>query len=316
RPGARALFLTAPGKRVEGDLPTLVRPIRRADLLSRLGSLTPVSAVPEGGEGTDPSAPRHPSHGRVLVVEDTPVNQKVAVAMLRRLGYDPTVVTNGRDAITETAVKPYDLVLMDCQMPEMDGFEATAAIRAREKMTGGHLVIVAMTAHAMQGDRDRCIQAGMDDYITKPVRRDALEATLRRWLSSVGGGNEPSNTWPVLDEEILGQLVELETEGQPGLVAEVARLFTEQAPMVLNTIRNAIEAHDPVALRARLHALRGTASSIGARCLAEVCRGWEERAAALSPVIGREALTQLNAEYARVRAKLAEWEGARAARVG
>jgi HPt (histidine-containing phosphotransfer) domain-containing protein len=203
-------------------------------------------------------------------------------------------------------------------MPEMDGFEATGAIREREKVSGEHLLIVAMTAHAMQGDRERCIQAGMDDYITKPVRRENLEATLTRWLSRLPDPAEADNgnRWPVLDEEILAQLVELEAEGQAGLIAEVARLFTEQAPMVLTAIRSAIETGDAQALRARLHMLRGTASSIGARSLAEACRGWEERAGALTPVIGRETIGQLTTEYERVKLKLQEWEGARAARIG
>jgi signal transduction histidine kinase/CheY-like chemotaxis protein len=317
--GVKVLFLTAPGKRVDGDLPSLARPIRRADLLTRLGS---PSTMPLEATQLGVAAPAVPgkvrTHGRILVVEDTPVNQKVAVAMLRRLGYEPTVVTNGRDAITETASRPYDLVLMDCQMPEMDGFEATAAIRARENQGGGHLLIVAMTAHAMQGDRERCIKAGMDDYITKPVRREALESTLTRWLSTLtaGDGQDLSEKWPVLDEEILGQLVELETEGQPGLVAEVARLFTEQAPMILTAIRHAVETHDAQALKARLHALRGTASSMGARSLAEACRHWEERATTVTPASGRDLLNQLNAEYSRVKLKLTDWEGSRAARVG
>jgi signal transduction histidine kinase/CheY-like chemotaxis protein len=321
--GVRALFLTAPGKRNEDELPSLARPVRRSDLLARLdadSTMAPDSSIP-GGPSNEPRnsvAVKSPTHGRILVVEDAPVNQKVALAMLRRLGYDPTLVTNGRDAILETSVNKYDLVLMDCQMPEMDGFEATAGIRAREKETGGHLLIVAMTAHAMQGDRERCLQAGMDDYITKPVRREALENTLTRWMSTLVSSATTANAdrWPVLDEEILGQLVELENEGQPGLVAEVARLFTEQAPMVLTTIRNAVEKGDAQALRARLHALRGTASSIGARSLAEACRGWEERAGTVSPAAAREALALLHAEYEQVRGKLVQWEGARAARVG
>jgi signal transduction histidine kinase/CheY-like chemotaxis protein len=321
--GVRALFLTAPGRRNEGDLPSLARPVRRHDLLARLGA--PSTNAPEtslpGGPALDARVSQSvpsPTHGRILVVEDAPVNQKVALAMLRRLGYDPMVVSNGRDAIHETSVNKYDLVLMDCQMPEMDGFEATAAIRAREKINGGHLPIIAMTAHAMQGDRERCLQAGMDDYIPKPVRREALDAMLTRWFSRSREGELPESTerWPLLDEEILGQLVELENEGQQGLVAEVARLFAEQAPMVLTTIRNAVENGDAQALRARLHALRGTASSIGARSLAEACRGWEERTIALSPAAAREALAMLQAEYDRVQARLREWEGARSARVG
>ena len=121
---------------------------------------------------------------RILLAEDNPVNQKVALHMLRRGGYDVTVVATGREAVDRVAREAFDLVLMDVQMPEMDGFAATAAIR--RDLAGRHLPIVAMTAHSMAGDRERCLAAGMDAYISKPIRLADLFAVLERELEGQG----------------------------------------------------------------------------------------------------------------------------------
>jgi CheY-like chemotaxis protein len=117
---------------------------------------------------------------RVLVAEDNPVNQKVATAMLTKLGCTVDIAANGREAVETLTENTYDIVFMDCQMPEMDGFEATREIRRREEQLG-HVPIVAMTANAMQGDRERCLEAGMDDYLPKPINREALRELLGQW---------------------------------------------------------------------------------------------------------------------------------------
>jgi CheY-like chemotaxis protein len=122
---------------------------------------------------------------RVLVAEDNPVNQRVAVRMLERLGLGADIASDGREAIQSYERQPYAAVLMDCQMPELDGFEATARIRAREG-TGRRTPIIAMTASAMRGDRERCLASGMDDYLAKPVTIDNLRSVLRRWLPLAG----------------------------------------------------------------------------------------------------------------------------------
>jgi CheY-like chemotaxis protein len=120
---------------------------------------------------------------RILVAEDNAINQKVALKLLDRLGYRADAVANGQEAVTATASIPYDLIFMDCQMPEMDGYEATAIIRSKTSETlNSEIPIVALTANAMEGDRDRCIAAGMNDYLSKPFNPEALVEILNKWL--------------------------------------------------------------------------------------------------------------------------------------
>ncbi|MGC1953008.1 MAG: ATP-binding protein [Gammaproteobacteria bacterium] len=164
----------------------LIKPIRRAQLLDAVtnaiaGPATKAVRATSETAVTGSAALR----GRVLLAEDNPVNRKVAVRALQHLGLTVEVAEDGRAAIEATANGAFDLVLMDCQMPHLDGFEATAAIRAREQTDNAHRIpIIAMTALAMRGDRERCLAAGMDDYLSKPFKRDALVALLDRWLGS------------------------------------------------------------------------------------------------------------------------------------
>jgi len=245
-------------------------------LLGVLKSL-PVPAAP-------PVATPPPEHGRarVLLVDDAPVNQKVASSMLRRLGLPATVANNGQEALDRLAAEPFDLVLMDCQMPVLDGLAATRALRAREALHGGHQIIVAMTAHAMQGDRENCLAAGMDDYLTKPVKPEALEAMLGRWLpgrflssDARHAQNEAVAPETILDQGVLKELRALEAEGPPGLVAEVTELFGTQGNNLLQDLRAAAVGGDADAWRSRLHALRGCSSAVGAQRLAAQCESLE-----------------------------------------
>ena len=157
----------------------LTKPVRRSQLYNALCEVTQIEHTV-----THPNTPqleRRASGVRVLLVEDNDVNRKLALHMLKRLGCSVEVASNGREALESTAVRHYDLVFMDIQMPEMDGVEATRLIRERERDSGHHLPIIAMTAHAMEGDRERCLAAGMDDYLSKPVKIDLLAQMVEKW---------------------------------------------------------------------------------------------------------------------------------------
>ncbi len=148
---------------------------------SRAADVAGPGAVP-AGDTRSGTAARGCAALRILLAEDNPVNQKVALHMLRRRGYGVSLAVTGREAVDLVDHEPFDLVLMDVQMPEMDGFAATAAIREAEARTGRHLTIIAMTAHSMAGDRERCLAAGMDGYLSKPIRSADLYALLDREL--------------------------------------------------------------------------------------------------------------------------------------
>jgi CheY-like chemotaxis protein len=181
--GLASLGHQAQADRDAGIAAYVTKPIRPGQLLQRLTALLngispsavrarPPSEVWSGGE----------TRARILVAEDNTVNQQLVVRLLRKRDLRADVVANGREAIATLARVPYDLVLMDCQMPEMDGFEATRAIRASETGTEHHIPIIALTANAMQGDQERCLAAGMDDYLVKPILPDALYAAVTRLL--------------------------------------------------------------------------------------------------------------------------------------
>ncbi len=181
--------LTPQEMRETGVAACLIKPVRQSELFNTLVNV--VSANPPHTRPKPPSTQAEPTkvhHGvRILVAEDNVVNQKVAVRQLRKLGYNADVVANGLEALEALERIPYSLILMDCQMPEMDGWEATRKIRERETLVDclRRIPIVAMTADAMQGDRDRCLAAGMDDYVAKPVRVDDLNAAISRQLNPV-----------------------------------------------------------------------------------------------------------------------------------
>jgi CheY-like chemotaxis protein len=163
----------------------LAKPVRRAQLLDVLATLAGRATGAPASVPTDPASERRFEGTRVLLVEDNRVNQLVAERMLKALGVETLIAPDGTHAVAAVRTQDFDLVLMDCQMPEMDGYDATRAIRAWESESGSprHLPIVAMTANALLGDREKCIAAGMDDYLSKPIKRDVLLAALIRWLA-------------------------------------------------------------------------------------------------------------------------------------
>ncbi|MFQ5649523.1 MAG: response regulator [bacterium] len=178
----------------------LTKPVKQSDLY---GCLSTVLGRHGDGQARGQVVTRHTvaenrlQTSKVLVVEDNMVNQKIAQRMLKKLGCRVDCVANGREAVAAVATVPYDLVFMDCQMPEMDGFEATRAIRAQEN-ADSHVTIVAMTANAMKGDRERCLEAGMDDYLAKPVARDQLQQVIHVWLKKQ---KESAPNWVTVEKE-------------------------------------------------------------------------------------------------------------------
>jgi two-component system sensor histidine kinase/response regulator len=199
---------------------------------------------------------------RVLVAEDNRVNQLVIRRMLERLHHTVVLCEDGRAAVAAVEAERPDLVLMDVQMPEMDGFAATAAIRERERAVPGgrRLPIVALTAFAMKGDRERCVAAGMDDYLTKPIRRDQLAAVLARLPGEAPGPAEAVETSPALDEAAA-----LAYAGDDRhLLSELLGIFLEDGPGHLQALRDAVAGSDPAALMRAAHTLSGSLRVLGA----------------------------------------------------
>jgi CheY-like chemotaxis protein len=213
---------------------------------------------------------------RVLVVEDNAVNQRVLQAMLAKRGFAVDCAGNGREALSMLAAAEYGLVFMDCQMPEMDGYQATGAIRAAEG-ADEHLPVVAMTAHALKGDRERCLAAGMDDYLSKPLRPHELDAVLERWL---GTAPRPAGA-PVLPAAGGDALVDqtrmrVFRDDYPEIVEQLVDLFVDSTPPLLEDLRGALERDDGEAVRRAAHKLKGSCQNIGASRLAELAAGIEQ----------------------------------------
>ena len=239
------------------------------------------------------SAARAHERPRLLLAEDNHVNQQVAVAMLQRLGYRTDVVANGVEAVEALSRIPYGAVLMDCQMPEMDGYQATREIRSAEG-DARHTPIIAMTAGAMKGDRERCFAAGMDDYISKPVARDKLADLLARW---VGGQHERApdiaaeepaardvdlidhaegNGVGILDETVIAELERLEGE----VLTNALSIYFDQAARHVTELSGAIDSGETDAVAQTAHKLKGSSTTLGAAYAAQIASELETRAKA------------------------------------
>jgi CheY-like chemotaxis protein len=241
--------------------------------------------------------------GRVLVVEDNVVNQRVAVRMLEKLGYRADAAASGRKAVDALAHIPYDLVLMDCQMPEMDGYAATAEIRLHERAQGAasrRTPIIAMTANALEGDAEKCLAAGMDDYIPKPVTVQRLAAVLARWSPQTGPGAPEE----AVDASTLALLRDLQREGQPDLLAELIAIYLRDTPPRLAALYEAVARADAEAVGREAHGLKGSNGQIGAVQVARLCAELEEQARAADLTGASETLRRLDAAFGRVRARL------------
>jgi CheY-like chemotaxis protein/HPt (histidine-containing phosphotransfer) domain-containing protein len=228
---------------------------------------------------------------RVLVAEDNTTNQVVAFGMLRKLGYEDVVIANdGKEALDLVLDGHFDLVLMDCQMPELDGYRATAAIRESKAGRDAHLTVVAMTAHALKGDRERCLAAGMDDYLSKPLRPNDLDAVLERWLRAApAGAAAPAPAAAEPDDALVDEeRMRVFREDYPEIVEQLVDLFVDSTPPLLTDLRSAVQDGDAEAVRRTAHKLKGSCQNIGAARLAALAAAIEKGESAPPDVDGLE----------------------------
>jgi PAS domain S-box-containing protein len=244
-----------------GIASSLTKPVTQSDLLDailvavgRSGAGENPRNLEAGFAGTDLAG----SHLRILVAEDNLINRAVATGILKKQGHELVHVSNGREAVEAFRDGHFDLILMDVQMPEMDGFEATRRIRESEEANGGHMRIVAMTAHAMAGDRERCLAAGMDDYVSKPLRKEDLLRALK--AASVAEHDDRTETTPLYNrEELLSQC-----DGDEKLMTELVSIFHDNTPRIVQALGEAVEKGDAPALAAQAHKLLSSLGVFGA----------------------------------------------------
>jgi two-component system sensor histidine kinase/response regulator len=249
----------------------LTKPVYAADLLAAIeramGPKMSPAVAPTAAKSKAGTLPMGAEvrRSRILLVEDNLVNQQVASGLLTRRGHQVTVAPNGREALARLDRETFDLVLMDLQMPVMDGIDTTIAIRERERATGQHIRIVAMTAHAMHSDRERCLAAGMDGYLSKPIDPRMLFAVVEQ--DGGGGAVKTAVASPAtFDEHALRHRL----SGDHDLMIDVIHVFLEDLPVRLAAIKDAVTARDADALRAAAHALKGAAGNLSAGGLFDV----------------------------------------------
>ena len=330
----RVILLTSVGRRGDakaakelGISAYLTKPLRESQLVRCLAMVLEQSAsATEGKAQSEPElVTRHTlaetatsAAMKILLAEDNIINQKVAVRMFERLGHRVDVVANGLEAVEALSRIPYDLVFMDCQMPEMDGFEATRTIRSRERSGSGsglhpaqnphqqRTPIIAMTANAMQGDREACLQAGMDDYVSKPVTSDVLAAVFERWpmrSAQVAVSDTATADSPTIDPLVFDGLRVLSDDDDPGFLTRLIGHFLMDTPTRLTALGTACRKGRAEDVQRIAHSLKGSASNLGALGLARMCdqlvlaaREGLETVPAL--------LAELELEFQRVRGEL------------
>ncbi len=248
--------------------------------------------------------------GHILVVEDNLINQQVALGILQIQGYKVSVANNGKEALDAYAQGAFDLILMDCHMPEMDGFEATMEIRRREQAAGSRRVpIVALTANAMAQDREECLNAGMDDHVAKPFSMQTMQEMLDRWMGQDAAmraedpppaATAPANGADVLDRQVLNQLGALRVNGKSDLLARTINLYLVESPKLMHRLRQAAAANDAPEIVRSAHSLKSSSANVGATVLSRYCGDIELSARRANTEEARSILARLEAEHDRV----------------
>ena len=303
---------------------SLTKPVRKRALESVLRAVMSPSEQERGPAATpvassDGAFALSAPAARILVVDDNLVNQHVIVAMLKRFGCDADVVGNGRLAVEAVGRTAYDVVLMDCQMPVLDGYAATRELRAREAgpQPARHTPVIALTAEALQGERDRCLAAGMDDYLSKPLRPPQLAAALRRWLPPAliekerGPVNDapattaaaPPAAEPTFDPQAFAELGDL-GGGDPEFAAETVALYLQITPGALTDARAALARGDWKTVHRTFHSLKTSCAMVGGRRLVAMCRDAELATIDGDLSRGTELLDAVVAEFGRLQEAL------------
>ncbi len=303
----------------------LVKPVRQSQLLNAIASVLGLSS------GRYPDAPRTPvaplpTALSVLLVEDNKVNQTVGKAMLEHFHCLVDIADNGRIAVEMSSRRRYDVILMDCQMPEMDGYEATRAIRTMEEDKGVHVPIVALTAHAMEGDREKSLESGMDDHLSKPFTLEQLGAMLSAHSRTGNDSSEhratgqeqagpdgqaagpdtdlPGSPAAGFDRSALDRIRQLDEDGSEELVRTVVTHYLLESPTTLESLRTAVETSNPGDIQKLAHSLKSASANVGAVSLAELCKQMETAGRRGSTGAGPELLASIESEYTHVRTVL------------
>jgi two-component system sensor histidine kinase/response regulator len=300
----------------------LVKPVKQSQLYDCLatildGAVSPTKEAEVGLVTRHSLSEARRQRVRILVADDNPTNRLVSLRMLEKLGYSARVVADGLEAIEALESMPFDVVFMDVQMPVMDGFEATRAIRdGTAKVPDRSVPIIAMTAHAMKGDRERCLEAGMDDYVSKPLMSLALSEVLEKWLSRVGDASV-LDTAAVLDgAEIFDRAAFLDRlMGDEDLVKEIANAFLEDMIAQLAMLKTHVAEGDADAAGGRAHTIKGAAANVGAMALSATAAEMERAARACRPdevtALLPELVRQFGLAHDQMRVDSADYLGSR-----
>jgi signal transduction histidine kinase/DNA-binding response OmpR family regulator/HPt (histidine-containing phosphotransfer) domain-containing protein len=312
----------------------LHKPVRQAELYKTLCRLLVRADEPHSQRPVLPATRTSRFAGRILVAEDNLVNQEMALAMLEVLGCQAEVAANGQEAVEAVARTAYDLILMDCQMPVLDGFAATAAIRRREQAQGQpRLPIIALTANILKGFREQCLAVGMDDYLSKPFTQEQLVALLERWLPAGGDMPKPASpasavlppppahsevatavesipaplpkpTTSPLDARALAQIRVLHRTGAPNLLGKIIGLYLDNSPKLLQQVRDAVVNADSKAMWQAAHSLKSSSANLGATQVAALCKQIEQRGREQQLEDVAELLQALETHYLQAREAL------------
>ena len=288
----------------------LLKPIHEAEILGAIQVAMAGPQTMKPGESAN-LVTRHSLRegrgtSRILLAEDNAINQQLAIRILGKHGYVVLVANNGREAVQAVQREAFDLVLMDVQMPEMDGLEATAAIRELEENTGIHLPIIAMTAHAMKGDREKCLKAGMDGYLTKPIQLatflEEIEHHIPSGDSKVGRPATSGEPEPIPETSPPAEVFDASAalrnvEGDAELLAEIVKIFAAETPNLMQEMREAIVARNNKGLERAAHTLSGSASSIGAKRISFGAKKLEQIARENSTAGAEQDLALLEREF-------------------